>query len=150
MEEGLNRYKPAVNRHVLLLFAGGMWLAVGAMLLTLSFIWLRPVFERGAWILAGVGLTAALFISRYGFNRIVDKNKKRILSMEGRRCAFSFMSWKSYCLVAVMVALGITLRHSPLPKPYLSVLYVGIGLALILGGARYGKAFWRETMRERR
>ena len=47
------------------------------------------------------------------------------------------MSWKSYLLLGVMMALGIGLRHSPLPKPYLAVLYIGIGLALVLSSVRY-------------
>jgi hypothetical protein len=36
-----------------------------------------------------------------------------------------------------MVALGITLRHSSIPKQYLSILYNGIGLGLFLSGIRY-------------
>ena len=36
-----------------------------------------------------------------------------------------------------MIALGITLRRSPLPNQYLSIVYLGIGLALILSGFRY-------------
>jgi hypothetical protein len=36
-----------------------------------------------------------------------------------------------------MVTMGITLRHSPIPKQYLSVIYTGIGLALFLSSIRY-------------
>jgi len=146
-EKRLNQYKPAVDRHVLLLLAGGMWMAVGVMLLTLSCIWLQSCPGKEAYLFAGIGITAAFIISRFGFQKIVDKNVRRILPMEGRRCAFAFMSWKSYLLVILMVATGITLRHSPVPKPYLSVLYTGIGLALILGSLRYWKAFIKETLK---
>jgi len=147
MEKRLNKYKPAVKRHVLLLFAGGMWLAVGAALLALSYSWLRRYPGKGVFVFAGAGIAAALVISRFGFLKIVDKNVRRILLMEGKRCAFSFMSWKSYLLVVLMVALGITLRHSPVPKSYLSILYTGIGLALVLSSVRYWKVFFRQ-MRE--
>jgi hypothetical protein len=61
--------------------------------------------------------------------------------MEGKKCVFSFMSWKSYILVAVMVTMGVMLRHSPIPKTYLSVLYIGIGLSLILSSVRYMRVF---------
>ncbi len=137
-----HRYKPGVDRHILLALAGGMWLGVGCLLIGFSYIWLRT---QGAWEIlafAGSGVAAALCIARFGFLKIVDKNVRRILPMEGKRCAFAFMSWKSYLLVAVMVGMGITIRHSPFPKTYLSILYTGIGLALILSSLRYWKMFF--------
>lgn len=61
----------------------------------------------------------------------------RILPMEGRRCAFAFMSWKSYLLVFVMIFLGFVIRHSMIPKLYVAVLYTAIGTALFLSSVRY-------------
>jgi len=58
-----------------------------------------------------------------------------------KRCLFSFMTWRSYLIVLVMVSMGIALRHSSIPKRYLSVLYNGIGLALFLSGIRYLRFF---------
>jgi len=37
--------------------------------------------------------------------------------------------------------MGIFLRHSPIPKPYLSVIYSGIGLGLFLSGIWYFRFF---------
>jgi len=51
------------------------------------------------------------------------------------------MTWRSYMIVLVMVSMGIALRHSSIPRPYLSVLYNGIGLALFLSGIRYLRFF---------
>jgi hypothetical protein len=42
-----------------------------------------------------------------------------------------------------MISMGIALRHSALPKRYLSILYIGIGLALFLSGIRYLRFFVR-------
>jgi hypothetical protein len=84
-----------------------------------------------------VGFACALAIHHFGFLRIVDKNLARILPMEGKRCIFSFMPWKSYILIVGMSLLGATLRHSALPKPYLAVLYMAIGTALFLSSFRY-------------
>jgi len=42
-----------------------------------------------------------------------------------------------------MVSMGIALRHSSLPKQYLSILYNGIGLGLFLSGIRYFRFFFR-------
>jgi hypothetical protein len=53
------------------------------------------------------------------------------------------MTWKSYLIVLVMVSMGIALRHSSLPKQYLSILYNGIGLGLFLSGIRYFRFFFR-------
>jgi hypothetical protein len=36
-----------------------------------------------------------------------------------------------------MIALGLLLRHSAIPKPYLAILYIGMGLALLLSSLRY-------------
>jgi hypothetical protein len=69
--------------------------------------------------------------------KIVDNNLGRILPMEGKKCIFSFMTWKSYIIVAIMVTMGVLLRHSTIPKPYLSILYTGIGLSLMLSSVRY-------------
>ena len=129
--------KPAVSRRTLVLLAGLMWVGVGTLLLTLAAGWLREGRPANVFVLAAGGVMAALLVHHFGFLRVVDKNLGRILPMEGKRCVFSFMSWKSYLVVGFMMAMGIGLRHSPIPKPYLAVLYVAIGLALILSSVRY-------------
>ena len=137
MNRKMANLKPAVNKRVLLFLAGFMWLGVGTMLLFLSISWLDEFRVHGSFIFGATGVIVALLVHHFGFLRIVDKNLGRILPMEGTRCVFSFITWKSYIIVAVMVAMGILLRHSPIPKPYLSVLYIGIGLALLLSSVRY-------------
>lgn len=146
----IQKYKPAVPKSVLLLLAGGLWLCVGCMLLFLAVSWLLDAASINRYVLAGAGVFLALLIHRFGFRKIVDRNLKRILPLTDKRCAFSFMPWKSYLIIPVMIALGAILRHSAIPKPYLSILYVGIGLALILSSMRYLRFFLKETftMRE--
>ena len=137
MKRTLVKFKPAVDKQVLLFLAGIMWIGVGAMLLFLSYSWLNAFHVSGSFVFEAIGVAAALVIHHFGFLKIVDKNLGRILPMEGKRCVFSFLSWKSYIMVAIMIALGVSLRHSPIPKPYLSVLYTAIGLALVLSSVRY-------------
>ena len=43
-----------------------------------------------------------------------------------------------------MIAMGAILRHSPIPKGYLAILYTGIGLALVLSSVRYMRVFLKE------
>jgi hypothetical protein len=130
------KYKPAIPRKLLLLIAGVMWCGVGVMLSTMASHWLS-VYDGPAWIFALTGFVAALVIHHFGFLRIVDKNLGRISKLPDQPCVFSFISWKSYFTILIMVAMGITLRHSPIPKQYLSVIYIGIGLALFLSSIRY-------------
>jgi len=137
MTRNIDKIKPAVDKRVLLFLAGFMWIGVGTMLLGLSYSWLNAFHVHGALLFAAIGVAAALVIHHFGFLKVVDKNLGRILPMEGKRCVFSFLSWKSYILVVLMIAMGIMLRHSPIPKPYLSMLYIGIGLALVLSSIRY-------------
>jgi hypothetical protein len=128
---------PAVDKRVLLLLAGVMWVGVGLMLVRLAWVWLSAPGVHGAMAYAAGGTAAALVIHHFGFLKVVDKNLGRILPMEGKHCVFSFMSWKSYILVAIMITMGALLRHSAIPKSWLSVLYIGIGLSLVLSSVRY-------------
>ena len=130
-------WKPGVPKPILLLTAGLLWIGVGIMLDALAYSWLRGENPGFSYPAAAIGFLAALLIHHFGFLRVVDKNLARILPMEGRRCLFAFMPWKSYILILVMFSGGLLLRLSPLPKKYLAVLYMAIGTALILSSIRY-------------
>ncbi len=130
-------WKPAVPKSVLLMIAGGMWMGTAILMDSLSYSWLREGRPETMVPAVTVGCLCALLIHHFGFLRIVNKNVARIHSMEGRQCVFAFMSWKSYLLVAVMIFMGVSLRHSPVPKLYLAVLYAAIGTALLLSSVRY-------------
>lgn len=131
------QYKPGVHKHWLLLIAGLLWFGVGCMLNGFALTWLRVVPGSKGWILGGTGFLCGLIIHHFGFLKIVDKNLARILPVEGKRCVFSFMPWKSYGMILVMSLMGATLRHSALPKPTLAILYCAMGTALALSSIRY-------------
>lgn len=133
----MNRMTPAVDKRILIFLAGFMWIGVGTMMLFLSYTWLKDDQVPDSWVFALIGMAAALVIHHLGFLRIVDKNLGRILPMKGKRCVFSFITWKSYIMVAVMIAMGVWLRHSSVSKSYLSIVYISIGMALILSSLRY-------------
>jgi len=88
-------------------------------------------------IYAGGGFLIGLLIHYFGFLKIVNKNLKRIHDLEQKALVTSFLHKKSYLLILVMIAMGILLRSSSLPKHYLAVLYIGIGSALIMSSFRY-------------
>ncbi len=137
----IRKFTPSADKRVLVLLAGLMWCGVGIMLVRFAVTWLSPLGIRSAGIYYATGFLAAMPIHHFGFLRIADKNLNRLMPLNEKRCVFSFMTWKSYLIVLVMVSMGIALRHSALPKRYLSVLYNGIGLGLFLSGIRYLRFF---------
>ena len=132
-----DKMRPAVDKSALIFLAFCIWVIVGTVLLSLAYSWLKASQVNHSLLFAAGGVAAALVIHHFGFLKIVDKNLGRILPMEGKKCAFAFMTWKSYIIVAVMINMGTLLRHSVIPKTYLSILYIGIGLSLILSSIRY-------------
>ncbi len=129
--------KPSAPKFILLLIAGLMWVIVGAFLNRLAYHWLLNEKTFNLIILITSGLILAFLIHFFGFSKIVSKNLKRIAEKPKKPCIFGFMSWKSYLIVIIMMTMGIYLRMSPIPKPYLAIIYIGIGTALILSGSKY-------------
>ncbi|OPX35013.1 MAG: hypothetical protein B1H12_09500 [Desulfobacteraceae bacterium 4484_190.2] len=144
----IDKYKPAVTKNFLLFFAGLVWVFVGIMLLFLAFSWLSTASNLNTYLPASAGVILALIVHHFGFLKIADKNLKRILLMNEKKCLFAFIPWKSYIIIAVMIMMGAVLRHSSIPKQYLAILYIGIGLALILSSVRYMRMFIREIRRK--
>jgi hypothetical protein len=142
--------KIRVSKNVLLLLAGIAWLAVGTMLVIRAIFWISDGPHLHDYFFAGAGVAVALVVHHFGFLRIVDKNVDRILPMDTKSSPFSFVPWKSYVTIVFMISLGAFLRHSSIPKHYLAVVYIGIGLALILSSVRYFRVFIAETRRPER
>jgi hypothetical protein len=130
---------PAVNKRWLYLLAGVIWTGVGLLLIHLAYGWLLPVERWCALLLALAGVLLALAVYRFLFAWFADKNIRRINNLlRDKVCIFAFQRWTSYLLVAFMVALGVSLRkYSPIPKPLLAVMYIGIGGGLFLASFRY-------------
>lgn len=137
--EQTSKWTPATKKIWLHLTAGLMWSGVGIMLVAFAANWLGLVHS---WmvlllVLAGVLLAAAIYF--LGFSKLASNNVRRIISIPKERvCVFAFQKWTSYPLVLVMVAMGIYLRHySPIPKPYLAILYIGLGVSLFASSIQY-------------
>jgi hypothetical protein len=139
IKEPILKFYPAVKKVWLQLLAGLIWSGVGIMLVSIASRWFRPLqfFQGFLLLLAGMALAAAIYF--FGFSKLALKNVHRILDYQKERvCLFAFQRWTSYPLVLFMVSLGIYLRvYSPIPKPYLAILYVGIGGSLFLASLHY-------------
>jgi hypothetical protein len=138
----LQRYNPTTDRHGLVRVAAATWCCAGLIVLSLGAGWL---IERGgpvALLLATAGLPFGFAVHHFGLSRIVRRNVARIRARPERSCVFGFQPWRSYLLIAIMITMGITLRQTAIPKPWLAVPYTGMGLALLLSAVRY----WRTPM----
>jgi len=137
----LDRFKPAVGKTWLYLLAGVMWMGIGIMLIGFASRWLKDISLLTVLLFISSGIGLASLIYYFGFSKMAKKNARRILAMEGERiCLFAFQAWKTYPLVIFMIALGIYLRiYSPIPKPLLAILYIGIGGGLSLSSIHYFK-----------
>jgi hypothetical protein len=139
----------SVDKSILTLLAGLMWCGVGIMLVRYAVSWLSICTWKEQLFFYTVGFLAAMPIHHFGFLKIADKNLNRILLLTEKTSLFSFMTWKSYIIVLIMVSMGIALRHSSISKRYLSILYNGIGLALFLSGIRYFRFFFKLVFEKR-
>ncbi|MCB2148573.1 MAG: hypothetical protein KQI81_18990 [Deltaproteobacteria bacterium] len=133
----LSHLKPTVPKCWLFAASGAMWSAVGIMMCATGIGWLaNSGLVRGmGFELAG--LVLAMLFFRWWFGSIAHKNIRRLRRLPDRGCFFAFQAWKSYLIIMVMIVLGITLRHSSIPKHVLAVVYTAIGGALILGSFYY-------------
>ncbi|MGD0583164.1 MAG: hypothetical protein ABR974_09495 [Bacteroidales bacterium] len=131
------------DKRYLVLIAGLMWCGVGIMLMAFAETWLGRYPGKGVYLFYAAGFFAAMPIHFFGFLKLADKNIGRLSEITEKRSIFSFITFKSYLTIIFMVALGITLRHSSIPKQYLSIIYNGIGLGLFLSGTRYIRYFFK-------
>jgi len=145
----LEKLKPAVSKYWLMALAGLMWSVVGIMLCSMAFNWLRAVPVRWALSLGSLGLISALAAYRFGFSKIALKNIFRLCLLPDKTCIFAFQAWKSYLIIIFMISLGLALRHSPIPKYLLVVIYETIGGALFFSSFHFYGRIWRVKIRKR-
>ena len=142
IRESLLKCRPAVSRHWLWLTAGLFWSVVGIALCVAACYWLSDIPWPMSAVGAAAGFGSGVAIYRFGFSRIARKNIRRIFQQPDRVCFFAFQAWRSYLLIAVMVLLGYTLRHSQLHRLILAVIYSGIGTGLSLSSTLYYEEFF--------
>jgi hypothetical protein len=130
--------KPAINRKYLFIISGLLWTAVGLMLLRFAYSWLLNVGEGQCIGFGVLGMALGVTISVFGLSKIARKNIKRIHRLPEKPCLFAFQAWKNYLTIALMISMGIFLRtHSFLPKPYLAIVYIAMGSALVFASRSY-------------
>ncbi|NIW49123.1 MAG: hypothetical protein GWN30_31470 [Gammaproteobacteria bacterium] len=131
--------KPGASKFWLILLSGVMWSGVGILLNSYAYRWLivLKVSEARWYLLGGLILGSGIYV--WGFSRLAENNIQRIdMISSDKPCIFAFQKWTNYPLVIFMISLGIILREfSPISKPWLAVLYSGIGLSLLISSFHY-------------
>jgi hypothetical protein len=133
----MKHFNLAVPRNWLLALAGLMWTGVGLMLCRYAFTWVTQPLSLIAVSLGLAGLTISVAANRWQFSGLALKNIARIQVLPERACVFSFLAPQGYLIIALMMTVGILLRNSAIPRPYLAVVYAAIGGALLQGSAHY-------------
>lgn len=131
------RCTPAVPRYWLWLSAGLLWSGVGIGLCIAALHWLSPLGWPQGIGFAILGAGAGAIIYRFGFSKIARKNIDRISGKPDPVCFFAFQAWRSYGLIIGMMLLGFILRHSPVPRSAVALIYLAIGAALSLSSSLY-------------
>lgn len=119
------------------MLAGIVWLVAGLNVCKIGITTWMSLPNTTIIMTVGSLLTLAAFSAM--FVKMVFKNFRRIQQIDvERRKVWHMMSVKSYIIMAFMITLGITLRHSPyVPAQFIASFYVGLGSALSLAGLTY-------------
>ncbi len=140
--------KPRASCRTQLFLAGGMWLAVGAMLWYLGGSWILEARDvRASLLLVGIGVLLGIAKAAFVLDRVAVRIAERIAERGEGHCAGGFLSLRNWMLVAVMIALGRLLRGGFLPADVVGTLYVAIGTALAFSSRRILSGWWRGSAR---
>ena len=137
------KYKPSIHRYWLSLIAGLLWLGVGIALVITACAWLSMTAWPWGPLIAACSLALGFLVYSHGFSRIAQKNIGRIAGQPEVVCLFAFQGLRSYYLILIMMLLGYTIRHLPVPKYIDAVIYFTIGSALAFSSSLYFQEFSR-------
>ncbi len=136
MNRLLTTLAPSVPRAWLRWVAGATWTAVGAMLLVRAALWLSLLPASRALSLVLVGAAAAWWLAHRAFLPLAERNLERLAGRPEKSCVFGVFPWRSWLMVIVMIAMGVSLRRF-VPPVFLIAPYVCMGFCLWAGAMRY-------------
>ncbi len=130
--------KPTTTRRGLLFMAGAVWALAGGLL---GYRGIRYVDDAALhpFVLVLVGAVGGVFFFALVFRKISARHIHRILGIKHERpCLFSFLSWRSYVLMGLMISLGILLRSAAfIPRDELGTAYVMMAVPILVSSSRF-------------
>lgn len=132
-----------MKKSILILLAGVVWLFAGFMVAKIGLE--AYSFATFPIFLTLTGIVVFLIFYLKIFLPMLIKNIKRIGQLNEHEAFFwSFMDKKSYIIMFVMMAFGMSLRKFDLfPPSFFFSFYTGLGSALFLAGLSYLAAFFK-------
>lgn len=136
------RRKFGVNRNVLLITAGIVWIVAGANILRIGIItWSNDTQHWLAQVCGAILIFLVFF--NFVFKRLFYKHTKRIEQKSDDSCPFSFFDAKGWIVMVVMILFGILARkYHLLPNSFIAVFYTGLSSALIITGILFLYYWW--------
>lgn len=146
----------AMKKEHLHTMAGVLWLGIGLMLATRGVFQFLAAQEMGAGagaiaLAAGLGLVIGFAKGRFVLSKTARKNKNRIAELPDPVKPWQVFSVKFYPLIAVMMGMGIGIRHffvkggSATAQLSYGGLLCGIGGALFISAFVYWGAFEKKA-----
>ncbi len=121
----------------LLLTAGLVWSGVSLMLFSLAYRWLEDLHSSWSIWIVVCGLAASLIVYRFGFYHLTQKNIARLKGFLEKASPLAFFSGRSYLVMIFMMALGMGLRSSIMPRSILAFIYTTIGGGMFFSSLHY-------------
>lgn len=136
--------KYGVNRQVLLITAGIVWIIAGANILRIGITtWFN---NTQGWLFKSCEATVVfLLFFILVFRGLYYKHTRRIEQKKNEKnCPFAFFDAKGWIIMTFMISVGITVRtFHLLPDSFISVFYTGLALALIVTGVLFLVFWWK-------
>jgi len=138
----LEKFKPSVNRRILLLVAGCAWTLAGGILISRALLELWSIHHY-LWAELLIGIVLGTIFYLVLFARISKKHITRItLITIDNPCFFSFFNFRSYIMMAIMIIAGITLRKLDIINhEILYTFYLTMGIPLLVSAFRFFAGF---------
>ncbi len=134
-----------VNKKVLILLCGIVWVLVATMLFRKTFLWNRNLSTITLIECYAIGFIIGCFKYFFMLKKFIMSNVSRIDSYMNKVSLFKFLTIKSYLLIILMILLGIFFRKSGLfSNLFLVTLYSGISTALFISGVKCFTIFFKQ------
>ncbi len=142
IKKRLAHLKPGVPKRIHLLWAAILWTCIGLLLISRGANW---VVSYNQWWIVVVALVLGSCKSYFILDRFAKKGIQRILNFADGTCLGAVYSLKTWMLVFCMIIAGFFMRHSSLPRPLLSLMYITVGWGLLLS-SRHAWLSWKNLI----
>jgi hypothetical protein len=140
-----DRQAPAylrAGRRTHIMLAQLLWTLIGSMLLGLGVWWVVHAWGPHGLLYTVPFLTLGVAKGLFILDRTARRTAARIDERGDDRCVFSFYSPSTWLVALGFMVFGQVLRHLPIPRPDLGLVYIMVGVGLLLGSRTMWRSWW--------